>query len=169
MGSNFNHNEVMDDEWKRELGVYLLHRRTVNLITECWHWTERLNENGYGVFYFYKKAFLAHRASAIAFMNFVPKKRAQVLHKCDNPKCFNPEHLFIGTQRDNVLDMDKKGRRGTPFGELAGSCKLTTADVLEIRKHTKYFHGLYTRLSEKYGVTKVQIRNILKRRKWKHV
>ena len=58
----------------------------------------------------------------------------QVLHRCDNPPCCNVDHLFLGTQLDNMRDMDAKGRRGSRRGEQHHSAKLTDAEVQDLRR-----------------------------------
>jgi hypothetical protein len=83
----------------------------------CHEWQAGLNRLGYGKVYFRKKcSFPAHRAAHILFKGEIPDGR-WVLHKCDNRKCVNPEHLFLGDAVANIRDMDTKKRRGTkcPF------------------------------------------------------
>lgn len=93
----------------------------------CWLWNGPVNEHGYGrVYHGRGGAKYAHRVSWELF-NGVIDTSLCVLHKCDTPRCVNPLHLFLGTRRDNVLDMDAKGRRvfrtrthcakGHPFDE----------------------------------------------------
>jgi len=77
-----------------------------------------------------KKWWLAHRASYKVFIGDIPKGM-WVCHKCDNPKCINPDHLFLGTAKDNVKDMVKKGRNRT--GEKNHLSKFTDIQVEEIR------------------------------------
>lgn len=98
-----------------------------------------------------------------------------VLHKCDTPLCVNPDHLFLGTQKDNVDDMIKKGRKFIARGELAGSAKLTEREVRQIRSlyvpgkaPHKSEHGL-SELARQFGVTKSCVWSIVKRQWWRHV
>ena len=74
----------------------------------CWEWTACLNKHGYGVFRI-KYESLCHRISYQIFHGKL-EKNIQVLHKCDNPKCVNPDHLFTGTHIDNMKDKSIKGR-----------------------------------------------------------
>lgn len=74
----------------------------------CWRWKAALNTGGYGIMGHAGKLYAAHRLSWFIHKNENP--RLNVLHKCDNPVCVNPDHLFLGTQKDNVLDAIKKGR-----------------------------------------------------------
>lgn len=76
----------------------------------CWNWKGCTNNRGYGWFQTGKTS-LAHRISYKLFYGISPKNKL-VLHKCDNPKCVNPDHLFLGTHKDNMIDMVNKGRDG---------------------------------------------------------
>lgn len=91
----------------------------------CWIWTAA-KINGYGVFWHSGKNMKAHRLSYEAAFSPIPIG-LYVLHHCDVPSCVNPAHLFLGTQRDNIQDMDSKGRgrRGIFPGESAPAAKLT--------------------------------------------
>src|SRR5687768_3007421 len=81
----------------------------VSVIGECWEWQGAINANGYGHIRFSNKTYLAHRLSyEFAFKPIT--KGLFVCHKCDNPKCVRPDHLFLGTPLDNTLDMMAKGR-----------------------------------------------------------
>ena len=88
-----------------------------------------------------------------------------VCHKCDNPPCVNPEHLFLGTAKDNVVDMDKKGRRANRKGELHPLAKLTEDQVKEIRDSTESGAAL----ARRFGVHKATIYDIRHKRKWRHL
>jgi hypothetical protein len=94
-----------------------------------------------------------------------------VLHRCDNRKCCNPKHLFIGTQADNMHDMDAKGRRVTPDrrGERHGNSRLTEGNVREIRKLYATRTVTQTALAWRFGVTQVQVSSIVRRESWSHV
>lgn len=103
----------------------------------CWIWSASFTSKGYGQISYKGKNTLAHRASAHLFLKFPIDSTLCVLHACDNPKCVNPAHLFIGTAQDNSDDMVAKGRhwlankthcdKGHPFsGEnlyMRGGCR----------------------------------------------
>ncbi len=92
-----------------------------------------------------------------------------VLHHCDNRRCFNPDHLFLGTQKDNMQDAKRKGRcqyvRHT--GEGHGSHILTALQVASIRDEYRPHNVTRQSLAIKYGVSPFTIRNIIYRRTWK--
>jgi hypothetical protein len=76
---------------------------------ECWLWTGARLQKGYGSIRIANRAFSTHRV-AMALNGAIPPDDMAVLHRCDNPPCVRPEHLFLGTQADNMADMIKKGR-----------------------------------------------------------
>ncbi len=92
-----------------------------------------------------------------------------VCHTCDNPPCVNPNHLFLGTEKDNMADCAKKGR--TVRGERHSASKLTPELVLEIRSLYKFrSKGFgYTSLAIKFGISQRSVRSILHRKSWKHI
>lgn len=75
----------------------------------CWNWKASCHKIGYGDFRVGKNMRRAHRVSYTLFVGEIPDNK-KVLHKCDNRRCVNPDHLFLGTQKDNMIDMIKKGR-----------------------------------------------------------
>lgn len=88
-----------------------------------------------------------------------------VCHKCDNPACVNPFHLFLGTHHENMLDRMMKNRGGNRKGERNGRAKLAASDVIAIRSSRETL----TTLAQRYSVTKTLIANIRKRKIWKHI
>jgi Mor family transcriptional regulator len=94
----------------------------------------------------------------------------EVCHKCDNPPCVNPDHLFLGTHAENMKDMGDKGRRiGKAQGEESGRARLAAEQIVEIRR--RYAEGgiSYRDLAARYGVGKNTIQAIIQRRSWRHV
>jgi hypothetical protein len=89
-----------------------------------------------------------------------------LLHRCDNPPCVNPAHLFLGSNQDNVNDMRSKGLH--PRGETAGSSKLLTSDILAIRR--LYEDGFLQReIAEQFGLTQCHVSKIVLRQTWQHI
>lgn len=133
--------------------------------TRCWEWTGSLNPKGYGQVKD-KETVHAHRASW--FLEHGKYPTDQCLHKCDNRACVRPLHLFEGTNVDNVIDREAKGRNHPPHGEQQGIAKLTTKQVLEIRK--RFAVGVPMKvLSQRFGTVVGNISNIVRRVNWRHV
>ncbi len=133
----------------------------------CWKWRGVKYRSGYGTFYLCRgEKYFAHRAS-YEFANGTIPNGLYVLHKCDNPECVKPSHLFLGTSAENTADMIAKGRhRYTPhLGEKNGQAVLTEKQVKQIRKAT----NSRRELASKYGVSPRTIKAVISRQNWKHV
>ena len=113
---------------------------------------------------------MAHRL-AWQFINGPIPDGLSVLHRCDNPPCVNPEHLFLGTNVDNMTDMVAKGRaRGkTQNGEANDYAKLTEQQVRDIRLRWRYRVVPMSALAREYGVSQSAISDICRRATWAHV
>lgn len=132
-------------------------------LSGCWIWKGSFMRAGYGQFQ-YKYAFTAHRASWLFFKGEIPKGM-DVCHHCDNRKCVNPSHLFLGTHQDNMDDRSKKDRQCR--GERYPKAKLKDQDISDIRRDYRYGNGQL--LADKYGIGKTMLHNIVKRKAWMHV
>jgi len=145
----------------------------VHKTEDCWEWTSRLTKKGYGRFAVSQKRLAAHRASWFLHYGPIPEGMF-VCHHCDNPKCIRPDHLFLGTHRDNMRDMARKGRaikgrKGPPrWGQGNPNAKLTEADVLQIRRAYKNGGVTQCSLGTLYGVHRTAISDILIGRTWAH-
>lgn len=127
---------------------------------ECWLWVGTLNRRGYGHFPTGKRHGLshtAHRSSWIIHHGPIPEG-LHVLHRCDNPSCVNPDHLFLGTHRDNMKDMKEKGR-------AKGPAKLTETQVRGIRSDTRTHRAI----AKDYGITYALVGKIKRKETWKHL
>lgn len=133
----------------------------------CWLWTACLTKWGYGSIRNNKTTELAHRVSYRLFNGDVPEELC-VLHTCDVPGCVNPDHLFLGTNNDNVQDKVNKNRQskvGQAKGEKHSLSRLTEQDVLFIRESVLK----QRELGEMFGVTQSQISHIKNRLSWNHI
>jgi len=139
-----------------------------NIETGCIEWTGfYVKHFGYGAVGFKGRQMRAHRASWLVYKGEIPKGKL-VCHKCDNPKCINVDHLFLGTYKENMEDMLRKKRGVFVNGEKQGSCKLNEKQVLEIRLQKS--QGLsYKSLANMYGVAVSNIFSIIHRKTWKHI
>ena len=92
------------------------------LVTDnnCWEWLKSKDSQGYGYIRLDKKLYKVHRASAHVWLGLAENSDLYVLHKCDNPSCFNPDHLFLGTCSDNYRDARNKGRPTGRRGYVQG-------------------------------------------------
>jgi hypothetical protein len=133
----------------------------------CWIWKASKDKNGYGVFrgmigdVAFNKAhrfsYALHTGDLLVGM--------QALHICDNPSCVNPEHLFSGTNADNMRDKAQKGRARTPEGEKHGKAILTERQVKRILIDPRP----YAEIATEYNVAASTIGSIKQRKSWKHL
>lgn len=137
----------------------------------CWIWQGCKNKQGYGQLKVNGKHMRAHRFSWQLHNGTIPKGEGYhgtcVLHKCDNPSCVNPDHLFLGTPADNNADMVSKGRCKVPGfkGEMHGQSKLTERDVIAIRHDQK----TQRKVAANYGVCQSTVSRIKIGEIWGHV
>lgn len=148
---------------------------------ECWEWTGSIQSNGYGQFGNNNKSpMLPHRVAFTLMSGPIPHGIC-VLHKCDNRKCCNPAHLFLGTHQDNSNDCIAKGRisRGEKQsravrencrrGEDRPESKLTAEQVLEIRRiHASGEMGGH-QIGRKFGIAFQHVSKIVNRKQWTHI
>jgi len=132
--------------------------------TGCWLWTGAVHSERkpYGRFGFEGRTVAAHRMSYQLHKGRIPTGMF-VCHKCDNPNCVNPDHLFLGTYLDNIQDRNRKGRQAR--GTRHGRSKLTPQQVLAIRKMT----GGDREIGAKFGIKTEQARRIRLRINWAHL
>lgn len=150
----------------------------VERVTEsgCWIFTGATNEKGYGVVGRGGRGSgnaKAHRVTYEHFKGEIPKGLF-VCHRCDVPSCCNPDHLFVGTNKDNMADCFSKGRGSKPptNGHIRGSihkgAKLTEFDVIEMRVLRK-LGSTETELANRYGISAATAHRIVSGERWTHV
>ena len=127
----------------------------------CWHWLGPTRAGGYGEV----RRFGAHRISYEIANGPIPEGMF-ICHRCDNPPCVNPEHLFAGTPAENTADAVAKSRMA--HGERQGGARLTDAKVIEIRARVAAGE-VQRRLAEEFAVSYMTISLIKNRRIWKHL
>lgn len=132
----------------------------------CWEWAGTKSDSGYGLFKINYKQYRAHRLIYELWHRVRLTEGEQVCHRCDNPGCVNPFHLFTGIHDDNMSDMARKGR--SPRGSRNGMAKLTRKDVLTIRNRSSKGEPVDV-ISEDYPVSSAAIYRIIARKTWKHV
>jgi len=139
----------------------------------CWIWQLRKNESGYGVMDRHGRTWRAHRISYFMFNKDAPlsalintERNTLVLHKCDMRECINPAHLFLGTDKINVNDAQRKGR--FPVGERRVQAKLTNTQAREIKQLLRDGFSQYT-IAGIYSVSRSAILQIKRGKAWKHV
>ncbi len=136
----------------------------------CWVWKKATDRDGYGVLQGANgKQVRAHRVSYQLLVGEFDEK-LMVLHRCDNPSCVNPDHLFLGTNMDNVKDKVTKGRCVNPCGEESVLAVLSEKMVKEIRRRykprTKRNSG--AALAREFGVSPSTVNRIVRGLRWKH-
>ena len=124
----------------------------------CWLWLGAVNSSGYANKYFGGRMETAHRISWLLNKGSIPSG-LQVLHKCNTRRCVNPEHLFLGTQGENLLDMAKKGR---------STSQLTEDEVRKI-KAMRRSGKTFREVGAAFRVCKQTIHNIVRGKTWGHI
>lgn len=130
---------------------------------ECWPWLGTMTRAGYGTAAIGGRRTTAHRMAYEFAVGSVPAGMV-MMHRCDRPACCNPAHLVPGTQRDNIADMHAKGRQGDcrVFGEEHGRCKVSSAQVSEIRAIYASNAESQEWLARRFGIGQTQVSRIVR-------
>lgn len=178
------HNGVASRRTAQQCLDVMLNKIAIDTESGCWNWQGERNRRGnYGLWHgrqsYQSRLWLAHRLMWTLVNGEIPQGMC-VCHKCDNPACVYPLHLFIGTQADNSHDRDRKGRQRSATGESHGSkthpervakgeshpmAVLNWDSVREIRRRLELGHTGVS-LAKEFGVSTTNISDIRKRRIW---
>jgi hypothetical protein len=134
----------------------------------CWIWKGVKIKQGYGRITLRIGKRLAHRVS-FALENGGIESSLDCCHKCDNPECVRPSHLFLGTTFDNYRDSEFKGRRNRPCGERVNTATINSESVLMIRELWETVRPETWQLVVAFGVSYATIYDIITNRTWKHL
>lgn len=174
-------NEITETELRRRAGISAHWKNPIGIakrfwtkvdqrgLDECWPWKAWINNKGYGCFSFRGKDRPASRVAYILSFGDIPES-LDVCHRCDNPPCCNPAHLFAGTTSQNIQDMVSKGRCGDTSnpGESHPNSVLTNDKVIEMR--AKFANGISPKsLGVHYGISTTHAWRIVTRKSWTHI
>jgi len=153
----------------------IIDRSVLDEKTGCWNWSGPIKGFGYGFLTTgsrsdgSRKTETAHRYSFRLSNGDIPDG-LWVLHHCDNPKCVNPCHLYLGDRKQNVADMINRGRRASDKGELNNNSVLSESDIIMIREERENNRTPYRKLAKKYGIKSHKtIMQICSGELWGHV
>ena len=134
---------------------------------DCHLWTAARDGDGYGAFQVEGRTLKAHRWGYTHYIGPIPDG-LNVCHTCDEPACQRLDHLFLGTQADNMADRDRKGRQYRPSGENNPNTKLTEDDVRAIRQRAAAGE-MKIILAAEYGLHRMTVSKIVRRVTWTHI
>ena len=136
----------------------------VNKGPKCWMWIGGVSSSGYGTSYIPPNSMSSHRVSWTIKYGSIPKGMF-ICHRCDNKLCVRPSHLFLGTQKDNMIDASEKKRLGKAKGQTHGRSKLTEKQV----KHIRIDHRFHRIIALEYNINKDAVGKIKRKERWKHI
>lgn len=156
--------QYMVDRWNayREPAFW----KRIDKTETCWNWIGQQDGGGYGIVGWKGKHQRTHRVAWLLMRGEIPHGML-VLHHCDNPRCCNPEHLYLGTQADNMRDMvERKRRKGIGCGEKNGRSKLTQEQASEIR--LLYASGQISqqKIANQFGVSQFAVSAIVRNKRY---
>jgi hypothetical protein len=146
------------------------YKRVQKMDSGCWEWQGRTCSTllPYGIIVVNGRQTYAHRFSYTLHCGGIPEGML-VCHHCDNPKCVNPDHLFLGTHKDNSRDCVQKRRLYTAYGECSPHAKLNSGQVIEIKQLLQQRNMPKTEIAKRYNVTAGAISMIARGKNWAHI
>lgn len=154
---------ICSDEFKKRFFAFIEYRED----SDCWRWKGFRDKTGYGYISVNGRPRRASRVSFVMHGGEFTEEKCFVCHKCDNPECVNPKHLWAGSNRDNMLDAKNKNRvhsgsshyayknpEKLPHGENHWLCKLTNEEVLKLKKMRQETNFSYPKLAAIFGISK---------------
>lgn len=150
-------------------------RSTIDLVTGCWNYNKGINKATGRPYLRYKGKMQIVSRAILLFISKIENTSLYALHTCDNGCCINPDHLFWGTQTDNMQDMAKKGRSFSQKhpehiqGIKNPSVKLTEEQVKEIYKLAHEGKLTQEEIAKKFDIIHQQVSNIKLKKQWKHL
>ena len=142
-------------------------RYGVQIADDCWLWVGSVDGSGYGQLSINGRSWRAHRLFYLLAFGVDPRGSV-VMHKCDTPRCVQPGHLVLGTQRDNIADRHAKGRNGACRGDAAPWSALTSDQVQQLRERFAAGENRAA-LMAAFGISKTQLYRIANRESWVHI
>ena len=136
----------------------------IDPVSNCWVWRAGKDGVGYGLFRYNGISKRTHRVIYEMAVGPILNKLL-VLHRCDNPSCVNPWHLFLGTYDDNAADAALKGRARRAIGAFNGNVRLTEDEVFQIRSDKRK----QDKIAKEYGIAQTTVSAIKRRVNWKHL
>lgn len=151
------------DSLRSYFETLLARRRSVDNETGCWEWIGGRTPDGYGTI-----TVSAHRLAALLWLDLGTSDRRHVCHRCDNPACHNPEHLYLGSMKENARDRARRGRgrENGQKGRTNPNVKLTEAQVREILRLVKVEGFSQERVAEMFGVRQPHVSRIVRGVAW---
>lgn len=134
----------------------------------CWRWLAKTDRDGYGRFWVLPKTVRSHRFAWELENGPIPHGLA-ICHRCDNPTCVRPDHLFLGTNLDNVRDCVRKGRRRYGVGEANPCARLTAEAVVEMRRLFFVERMKQRDIARRFGVSQAAACLAISGQRWRHV
>jgi len=148
----------------------IIYSVTISDFEKCWEWKRFINKDGYGTFTLNKKSRLVHRVMYFLFHGEFDNNLS-VCHKWDNPKCVNPNHLFLGTRSDNMKDCFNKGRSNIKVvsfkGETNPMSKITRFQAMKIRKMAQSGEVTQRTIADYFGISQAHVSLIKLGKLWK--